>query len=94
MKAAFQSIHGAAQHPAVLSFYAVFHGDQGFGIFGRDSEYAGKPAPEHGPRAAQGDGRSHADNVSRSDGGGQGGGQRAELADVAGCIRIRGLQTA
>ena len=89
MQSSFQRVHGSALHPAVLCFHPVLHGDQGLRIFGGDSEHARQPAPEHRARAAQHNGRSHSNNISRSDGRGQRRHQRAELTHLSLRVRIR-----
>ena len=77
-----QRVHGAACHLAVGRADTVFHGQQPFCIFGGDAEHARQPAPKDGSRPAQCDSRGHADDVARADGGGEGRGQRAELAYI------------
>ena len=53
------------------------------GILRGNAEHAREPYPEHRARAAREDGRRHAHDVARADGGGKRRGKRAELADIA-----------
>ena len=82
-KPALQRIHGAAQHAAILCFYAVFYRHKRLGIFGGNAQHARQPAPQHGARPAQRHRCAHAHNIAGANGGGQRRGKRAKLADVA-----------
>ena len=81
-------IHRTTEHLAALRLLAVFDGQQPLRIFCRDTEYTCQPAPQHGSRTTQGNGRCHAHDVTCSDGGSQRSGQRAELRHVTCGIRI------
>ena len=74
---------GAAQHAAVLCFYAVLYRHKRLGIFGGNAQHARQPAPQHGARPAQRHRCAHAHNIAGANGGGQRRGKRAKLADVA-----------
>ena len=87
-QAALKRIHRAAHHAAVRRVHAVLDRDQALRVLGRDAEHAGQPAPQHRARAAEIDGRAHADDVARADGGRERGRQRLKLADVARGVRV------
>ena len=80
---ALQGIHRTAVGMTVASLYAVFHGQQSFGVFGGHAKDTCEPAPQYGTGTAQGHCGSHTDDISRSDGGCQGRGQGTELTDIA-----------
>ncbi len=84
------SVHRAAEHLALVVFHAVFDRCVGFGVLGGDAEDAGEPHPQNGARAARHDGRGHADDVARADGGRKRRAQRAELRNVAFGIGVFG----
>ena len=69
---ALQGVHRSAEHTALRRFHTILDGQQTLGIFRRDAEDTRQPAPQYGTRTAEGDGRGHADDVARADGGGQG----------------------
>ena len=85
---ALERVHRAAHHAAVCGLHAVLDRDQALRVLGRDAEHAGQPAPQHRARAAEIDGRAHADDVARADGGRERGRQRLKLADVARGVRV------
>ena len=87
-QAALKCIHRAAHHAAVCGLHAVLDRDQALRVLGRDAEHTGQPAPQHRARAAEIDGRAHADDVARADGGRKRGRQRLKLADVARGVRV------
>ena len=82
-QALLERVHGTAQHGAVRGLHPVFDREHRLAVLGGEAEHAGEPAPEHGPGAAQRHGGRHAHDVARADGGGQGRGERAEVAHVA-----------
>jgi hypothetical protein len=82
-QSALEHVHGAAQHGAVRRAHPVLDRQQRLGIFCGNAEHARKPHPEHRPGPAQGDGGCNANDIASADGGGQGSGESAELADVA-----------
>ena len=83
LEAALKRVHRAAHHAAVCGLHAVLDRDQALRVLGRDAEHTGQPAPQHRARAAEIDGRAHAYDVARADGGRERGRQRLKLADVA-----------
>ena len=87
-QAALKCIHRAAHHAAVCGLHAVLDRDQALRVLGRDAEHTGQPAPQHRARAAEIDGRAHAYDVARADGGRKRGRQRLKLADVAWGVRV------
>ena len=66
-----QGIHRTTQQSSVLRLHAVFHGQQPLRIFRGNAEETRQPAPQHSPGASKCHSRSHTDDVTRSDGGGQ-----------------------
>ena len=74
--------------------HAIFHSKQSLGILRCHAEDTREPAPQHGTRAAEGNGSSHADNVARADGGSKGGGKGSELANVALGMVVTGYRQA
>ena len=69
-QSAFQGVHRSAEHASAFGLHPILDGQQSFGVLRRDAEDARQPAPQNGARAAEGNGRSHADDVARADGGG------------------------
>ena len=61
--------------PSILpswSFTRYFTAAKRLGVLRGDAEHAGEPHPQHGARAAGQNGRAHAHDVARADGGRQG----------------------
>ena len=79
--AVLQIVHGAAAPFAPLIPAAEEKAQHVFRIIGHHADDGGDPHPENGAGAAHGNGVGHAGDVSRADGGGQGGAQGLELGD-------------
>ena len=78
-----QIIHRTARHLAVLVNHPVFDGQHPFGVLGSHAECRRDPHPEQRARPADRDRGGNADDVSRTDGCGQGHHQCLEVADIA-----------
>ena len=79
----FDVIERTAEDGAVFADFAVFDGEQAFGIFGCHAEERGDLHPEQSTRAAACDSGCHADDVAGADGGREGGAEGTEAGDIA-----------
>ena len=80
---AFDGVHRAAGHRAILEADAVLNRQERFCILSGDTEHAGHPAPEHRAGAAECDCGRDTDDIARADGRRECGCQRTELRDIA-----------
>ena len=76
-----QVVHRAARPLAVLVAAAVVDTQEILREVGHHTEEGGDPHPEHGTGAARDDGGGYARDVTRTDGGGQGGAEGLELGN-------------
>ena len=88
LEAALKRVHRAAHHAAVRGLHAVLDRDQALRVLSGNAEHAGQPAPQHGTRSAEIDGRADTDDVARADGRRECGRQRLKLTDVTRRIRV------
>ena len=88
VKPALQRIHRTALHTSVFRLHPVFHSYVRLRILRRDTEHAGKPAPQDRSGTADRDRRTYADDISGSDRSRQSRRQRAELRHLSFRVRI------
>ena len=80
---AFPSVHGAADHLALVVFHTVANRGVDLGVLRSDAEHAGEPHPEDGTGSARDDRGGNADDRAGADRAGERGHERAELRDIA-----------
>ena len=88
-QAAAQEDHGPAGHMTVLARDAVLLAEGALGELRAHAEEPGQDHPEHGAGPAEAHRHRHARDVAQTHRGGERGGQRLEVRDLARLARVR-----